>query len=225
MAHKKFKPQIMDKNPIEAIRDLATSAMEPVVSSAKNDFLKGAAGDILDQTLGWDRLLGTDIAERGKRQSGEMTPGQEINLKDSKRGDVPDHQEKKSHIEAGWDYTGEILHAERRISQAQNRELDVKIQEIVIELKKLAKSSKELEVTFREVAVEQRPVNPGKYHLNFFAWMLVTIRSARMRIEDSANWAQMFSGKKTKREYWSLFKKHGTSFGLSGERVVATQTG
>ncbi|MCL5019763.1 MAG: DUF5660 domain-containing protein [Patescibacteria group bacterium] len=225
MAHKKFKPQIMDKNPIEAVRDIAVSAMEPVVSSVKNDFLKGAAGDILDQTLGWDRLLGTDIAQRSKKQSGEMAPGQEINLKGLKSENMPKNEERRSRIEAGWDYSGEILHAEKRISQAQNRELDVKIQEIVIELKKLAQSSKQLEVTFRNVAVEQRPVNPGKYHLNFFEWMLVTIRSARMRIEDSANWAQMFSGKKTKREYWSLFKKHGTSFGLSSERVVATQTG
>ncbi|MCL6096574.1 MAG: DUF5660 domain-containing protein [Patescibacteria group bacterium] len=229
MAQRKFKSQAnIDQNPIEAVRDTFMSLGSSVKDSVKDDVVKGVVGDILEQTLSWDKMLGTDVAERGKGEtSGDLVQGQEISL-NKKRSDQKTekpHEERKPHIEAGWDYAGEIIRSEQRFAQAENRELSAKVSEIIIELKKLAKSSKELEVTFREITVEQKPVNPGKYHLNFFTWMLATIRSARMRVEDSKNWASLFASKKTKREYWGLFKKHGTSFGLSGERVVATQTG
>ena len=221
MAQRKFKPQInIDQNPIEAVRDIGTSIMD----SAKNDLAKGLMTDL------WDQMLGTEIGSGNAAQktSGDLTEGQEISFsKQPKKAEQKAEQkpENKPRIEAAIDYTREIIHAERRINQVQNRELEAKVQEIIIELKKLTKSSKELEVTFRSFTVEEAPVKVGKYHLNFFEWMLSTIRSARMKIEDSGNWASLFASKKTKREYWSLFKKHGTSFGLSGERIVATQTG
>lgn len=213
MAQRKFKQQSnIDQNPIEAIRNIGVS----VVESAKNDLTKGLMTDL------WDQMLGTEIGGKNATQqaSGDLQEGQEISLKKHSK-----KEDKKPQIEAGWDYTGEVIHAERRISQTENRELNARVSEIITELKKLAKSSKELEITFREITVAQKPVNAGKYHVNFFEWMLSTIRSARMKIEDSKSWASLFASKKAKREYWSLFKKHGTSFGLSGERTVATQTG
>lgn len=213
MAQRKFKSQTnIDQNPIEAIRDIGAS----VVESAKNDLARGLVTDL------WDQMLGTEIGKENttRQTSGDLKEGQEITLK--KR---PKKEDKNPQVEAGWDYTGEILHAEKRISQTENRELSARVSEIMIELRKLTSSSKELEAVFREITVEQKPVNPGKYHLNFFEWMLSTIKSARMKIEDSKNWASLFASKKGKKEYWSLFKKHGTSFGLSGERTAATQTG
>jgi len=213
MTQRKFKPQAnIDDNPIEAIRNIGGA----VVESAKNDFAKGLVTDL------WDQMLGTEIGkgDTTHQTSGDLKEGQEITLKKQSK-----KEEKKPQIEAGWDYAGEIIHAEKRISQTENRELSTRVSEIMIEIKKLANSSRELEATFREITVEQKTVNPGKYHLNFFEWMLSTIRSARMKIEDSKNWASLFASKKGKKEYWSLYKKHGTSFGLSGERTVATQTG
>jgi hypothetical protein len=229
MAQRKFKTQTnIDQNPIESVRDSFMSLGSSIVGSVKNDLAKGMVGDVLEQTLSWDKMLGTDIAERGKiKTSGDLIQGQEISLnkkKSDQKAEKPP-EERKPHIEAGWDYTAEIIHAEKRISQMENRELSTRVSEIMIELKKLAHSSKELEITFRDITVEQSPVKAGKYHLNFFEWMLSTIRSARMKIEDSKNWASLFASKKGKKEYWSLFKKHGTSFGLSGERTPATQTG
>jgi len=220
MAKRKFKPQTnIDQNPIEAIRDIGSS----IVESAKNDFAKGLVTDL------WDQMLGTEVGKGNAthQTSGDLQEGQEISLNKKKSDQKAEksQEERKPYIEAGWDYTGEIIHAEKRISQTENRELSARVSEIMVEIKKLANSSKELEVTFREITVDQGPVNPGKYHLNFFTWMLATIRSARMRVEDSKNWASLFASKKGKKEYWSLFKQHGTSFGLSGERTPATQTG
>jgi len=226
MAQRKFKSQInIDQNPIEAVRDTFMSLGSSIKDSIKDDLGKGIVGDVLEQTLAWDKMLGTDVAERGNGEtSGDLIQGQEISLNKKKKAEKP-AQERRPRIEAGWDYTAEIIHAEKRISQTENKELNARVSEIMVELKKLAHSSKELEITFRDITVEQAPVKAGKYHLNFFEWMLSIIRSARMKIEDSANWASLFAAKKGKKEYWSLFKKHGTSFGLSGERTVATQTG
>ncbi len=219
MATHKFKSHSIDKNPIEAIRDLTASAVEPVVDNAVDELNKALMTDL------WDQMLGTEIGKRNEEKtSGQMAEGQEIALGKKKTAESP-KKEVKTHVEAALDYSSEIIHAERNVRQSENRQLNIKIEEILIELKKLTKSSKEMEVAFRDISIEDRPVSAGKYHLNFFEWVLSTIRTARLRVEDSANWANVFASKKGKKDYWSMFKKAGTSFGLSGERVVATQTG
>jgi hypothetical protein len=55
--------------------------------------------------------------------------------------------------------------------------------------------------------------------------MLTVIRSARQKVEDSQSWMGAVKGKGAKRDYWGMFKKHGTTFGQSGERSVATSVG
>ena len=117
------------------------------------------------------------------------------------------------------------MHSERRTSNETNRQLNTKIEELRIEIAKLAKSSTQLEVMVKDVSIERVGPNPGKYHLNFFEWVLATIQIARIRVEESTNWLSTVSSKSRKRDYWSSAKKHGTSFMLSGERVVAQQTG
>lgn len=154
--------------------------------------------------------------DSNQKTSGDLSEGQDI---------VFPKKEKRVDIEPGIDYFREIIHAETRISKKSEAQLETKIQEIIIELKKLSESSKELQLEFKDISVATLPVKPGKYHLNFFEWMLVTIQNARMRVEDSAAWVSVISGKKGKKDYWTLAKSHGTSFSLSGERVVAQQVG
>lgn len=157
-------------------------------------------------------------------KSGDLTEGQALDLTRTKtktRKEIPSHQD----IDPGFNYRREILHDERKIAQENTQILETKIQEIVIELKRLTKSSKMLEVEFREATVDQRIVNPGKYHVSFFEWLLTVVKTARIKVEDSGSWISMFTSKKEKRQYWAMFKKHGTTFGLSNERIVATQTG
>lgn len=109
------------------------------------------------------------------------------------------------------------IHGEQKI-------IKDRVQDIMNELKMLAKSSKTMEVIFKQVATEQMPVNPGQYHINFFEWLLVVIKNARRKIDEGASWLAMFSSKKSQKKYWNMAKKHGTTFSLSSERTVATQT-
>lgn len=206
----KKQKQFIDKNPVEAFKDLGAG----VVNSFKSDVGKGMVSNL------WDQLLGADQFSQ-KETSGVLTEGEELQL-----SRVEGQKETPQlNIEAGIDYRREVIHGETKITQENTQELEVKIQEIIIELKKLTASSKELQVQFKEIAVEQMPVEAGKYHLNFFEWVMSQIRKARMKVEDSSAWLAVFKSKKNQRQYWAMFKKHGTSFGLSNERVVATQTG
>lgn len=203
MSKKQHPRQTVDS--IEALKDLPLE----VKNSLVEEMGKGLITDL------WTQMLGTEDSHKKSAQSGELKPGEELNLK----------KEVSHKVEPAINYSRELLHGEKFIAAKDNHETKVRVQEILIELKKITKTSKELEVEFRDVAIESMPVNPGKFHLNFFEWVLSQLRRARMRIEDSAHWTNLMKSKKSQKKYWSLFKKHGTSFGLSSERVVATQTG
>ena len=170
----------------------------------------------------WDEILGlVDSSEKQKKQtSGDLSEGQVLNLKD-----LREKSQEKSHAEPGIDYSREIVHAGERVIIKEKREVEEQLREIAIELKKLTDSSSDLRAQFKDVAIEQHVVSPGKYHKSFFSWLLSLIRIARMRVEDSGAWLAAMQSKKKFREYGSMAKKHGTGFTLSNERTVATQVG
>lgn len=134
--------------------------------------------------------------------------------------------EKSSHVEAAMNHSRDVIKSSERASKGEVREIKQNIQEIKAELNKLLASSKVLEMEFAEVSMEQAPVDAGEYHKTFFDWMLLVIRQARHKVEDSGAWLNTVKGKgKGKDGYWGMSKKHGTSFSMSNERSVATQVG
>lgn len=137
------------------------------------------------------------------------------------------HAEKASHrqAEAAIDYHRDIVKSSERALKGETREIQQNIEQIKVELAKLVNSSQVLKMEFAEVSVEQSGKNVGEYHINFFEWMLAVIRAAREKVEDSGAWLGTVQGKGAKKGYWGMFKQHGTTFGLSGERAVATQVG
>lgn len=102
--------------------------------------------------------------------------------------------------------------------------LKEQIQAIQAELKALAASIKNLNTDVAR-AVTEVPVDPGIYHKNFFDRIRSTLRLLREQIDDSRTWMNLYSNRKQKKGYWGSYKKHGTSFGLSNERTLATQSG
>ncbi len=180
-----------------------------------------ASADLAKSTINldnWDEYLGlAERQEKQKKHAGDLHEGEELYLEDLKK--------ENERIEPGIDYSREIVHAGERVATLENRELETQLREIMAEIKKLSDSSKELQMQFKEVAIEQHVVKPGKYHKSFFTWMLSMIRTARMKVEDSGAWLAAMHSKKKSREYGAMSKKHGTTFSLSNERVVATQDG
>ncbi len=204
---KKQKPIKQSIDSIEAIKELP--------KDVKNTFFEQAGKDLLSDL--WSQMLGTKEIHQAKTRSGDLKPGEEISLKEEK---------KLLPVEPGIEYARTIIHAEKRTEVREQQETKARIQEILIEIKKLTSSSKELTIEFKDVEkLDTIPAGAGKYHTNFVEWVLSMIITARKRVESAVNWTQALKGKKNQKQYWSLFKKHGTSFGLSGERVVATQVG
>ena len=100
-----------------------------------------------------------------------------------------------------------------------------KLEAIRQELQALSKSIRGLQQEI-QTAVMEMPVEPGVYHLNFFEQLKTLLKGIRERVDDSRVWLSAWNANaKKKRGYWGMYKKHGTSFGLSNERTLATQAG
>jgi archaellum component FlaC len=216
------KAKYFDKNPIEAV---LRGAADDVITTVKDDILEESV------TSAWAQLLGgkskdsaENTAAHEMAMSGDLIEGQEIELI-KKQKQIEKQAERLANIEAGYDYKNEILHFEQRESQETQNQTSSHIQEILIEIKQLSKSVKELEVEVKDVAMDTVPVKAGKYHESFFDYILTILKNARIRVESSATWLQTLSGKKAKKGYWDNAKKHGTSYSLSADRVVAQQVG
>jgi len=102
--------------------------------------------------------------------------------------------------------------------------LKQQIESIRMELKALASSVKSLNSEMQRTIMET-PVDPGVYHKNFFERLRTILHLLREQIDDSRTWMSLYNGRKQKKGYWNSYKKHGTSFGLSNERTMATQAG
>lgn len=203
---KKKKIQYVDTNPIEALTSLA--------SGVADSFQKDLARDGLKETVREITTIEMDLKE-----------GEEMVLSSHSDHSQEKQEKPEPHKEAAIEYHREVKYTSERASSSVNNEIDAKLEQILMELDKLIDSSSELERRFEVLSVQDKPVEPGRYHLNFFEWILSVISSTREQIEDSSAWLSAAQSKKSKRSYWSMFKKHGTSFGMSNERMVSTQTG
>jgi archaellum component FlaC len=214
------KTKYFDKNPIEAaLRD----TVDNVVATVKDDILEESI------TSAWSQLLGgkskDSIESAGEMtMSGDLIEGQEIELA-KKQQQIEKEANRLANIEAGYDYKNEILHFEQKESQENQNQTSSRVQEILVEIKQLSKGIKELEIVVKDVSMDVVPVKAGKYHESFFDYLLTILRNAKIRVENSANWLQVLSGKKAKKGYWDNAKKHGTSYSLSADRVVSQQVG
>lgn len=208
---------------IEAINEFGGAVAQSV-----KDNLSGSWNDTWKQILGLSPSEGSSKKAAAIEHHTDPKTGEVVLFNRSKHKDTAQSLEKKARAEirAAIDYHGEIVKSRERSSQKETHELDQRVEQIMSELQRLVKSSRVLQLEFAEVSVEQNPVKAGEYHLNFLEWMLIVIKNAREKVEDSGAWLATVKGKNGKKGgYWDSFKKHGTSFGLSNERAVATQTG
>jgi len=115
--------------------------------------------------------------------------------------------------------------AERQEQIKTRQEIKRLVEEIKKEIVLLEKKQKMMITQAAKVTVQTLPEKPGVYHVRFFEWLLKILHDLRKKVSESATWLSVLKSKKRQRGYWKMYKKHGTSFGLSGERAVATQAG
>jgi hypothetical protein len=120
----------------------------------------------------------------------------------------------------------EAIHREERIVfSRQQHEVKAQIKALQVEIKSIAVESVGL-MEQADITAFQAVVNPGVYHKNFFERLISLIKLAKKNIAKSRTWMQMQNHRGKKRQgYWQGVKKSGTSFMLSGERTVSTQSG
>lgn len=118
-----------------------------------------------------------------------------------------------------------------REKDSTQRELEQQTQMVLDKLKQqatiLEKKQKALTGAIAKVKVEQMPRDKqGIYTLRFLEWLVGQVNGMLIKVDQGAAWLAEFSNKqKKKMGYWAKNKKHGTSFSLSNERTLATQTG
>lgn len=208
-----------------------TKQLNPLQHSLETlqDYASDGAKTVAKSTLEVASQTTDDFLE----MFGLRSPSESHENNDPKKGEVElynkSHEKKaESHARAHIEYHDDMRRLGEKHNKAETQQAIQKIQEALAEIQKLIKSSKELEVEFADFAVMQAPKEVGDYDLNFFDWLILTIQQARQKVDDSGAWLTAVKGKNGKKggnDYWSMFKKHGTSFGMSNERSTATSVG
>lgn len=112
----------------------------------------------------------------------------------------------------------------RAMLNADQLHIKQELEAVRTELKALSQAIKQFSAEV-DKAIHDEPIEPGIYHVNFYQRLRSLLLLLREQIDDSRSWLMVSSGRKKKKQYWGLYKKHGTKFGLSSERTMATQTG
>lgn len=197
LVKKKKIPIYSEENPLEAIRDIT----QGVAKGITTDLVGGVAKDTVNQIF-------------GIKKSGELKPNDAIQLEQLGQVEQPKAAIRPSLPEVPENY----------LVMAGQQEISRQIESLRQELKVLIESSNLLAKDI-EKAVMEMPVSPGIYHVNFFERLRSIIQLLRQQVEDSRTWLLMVTTKRTQKDYWCMYSKHGTTFGLSSERIIATAIG
>lgn len=200
---KKRVPSYANDNVLESLRGVGSS----VGKTLTKDVAGKIGSDILQSILGGS-----------SGQGGELKPNQAIDINAQKEALVEQKTAFRPRPEFKRSEYGQSLLREDEIKVRQQ------IEAVRKELQTLAASVKKLNQEIH-TAVTETPVAVGVYHLNFFEHLKTVLKSLREQVEDSRTWLSAFMTRKKKMGYWGMLKKHGTSFGMSNERAIATQAG
>lgn len=194
--------QQQKKQPILPVNDNVIESLRAVGTGVGKTVAKDVVGKIAMDAL-------TTIFSGAPRQ-GELRPNEAVQL--------GREQEQVPRAQARPEFVRPMPVRE------DERALKKQMEAVRQELKLLASSVKQLNFEVSK-AIQDIPVNPGIYHLNFMDRLRSVLRTLREGIEDSGTWLRLTTSRKQKKGFWGMYKKHGTKFGLSSERNVSTQAG
>lgn len=166
------------------------------------------------QTIGW-----------GQQLKGLFNPDSIFN---QSRGESNSFETDKSRSLEKRQQSSEVLIFSRIVKEEERKiyhETNVILQKLKEQVTILEKSNKGMVSEMAKIKVEQAPKKTGIYYIRFLEWLLVQVRQMRMKVDEGKAWLETFTRRKKKVGYWKMYKKHGTTFGLSQERSLSTQTG
>lgn len=174
--------------------------------------------------IDWGEWLGFKKSEPNKsKQAHHMQPGVAYNPKQQEAQEQ--HEEKAEapkQVETLINYSRDILHAGE--SKKEERESGQKVQMLIQELQRLAKSVQQIEKAMILQAIDpSAATKTGKYYESFFEWMLLVVQDARRKVEDSGAWLTAMKGKQKPGIHKVM--KTNMQVGMSGERSQANNAG
>lgn len=204
---KKVQAASEEREPIKAHPEGKSKKIsDEILRSLWQDLLLGSAKQATEQ------VVGVEVEE-----TMVMKAGQEISLKKKEKVEAL----KVSHHK---EYFRKIENSQEISMSREQQMMQRRVEEIMHELQRIASTSREMSTGLAQLVVATTPKEIGQYHITFYEWMLLVLRNAREKMEEGANWLAIFSNKKKQKSYWNMYKKHGTTFGLSQERTASNQT-
>jgi hypothetical protein len=195
------------QNVLETLKDLGGGTLNQT-----RDLLRGTAEDFFRELVG--------IRPASQKASGKIDAGESINLDEVLNGRGEEVKKLKQQIFLERKMTAE----ENRLKEEKIGKLKIELQVLASEIIKLAASSQEL-AKETEIAMIEAPANPGVYHLVFFEKVLEFIQSFRKKIENATFWLEGVNKRARKKNYWSMYKKKGSSFLLSPDHYLQRSAG
>lgn len=202
----KYAKLVRHQNVLEGLKDIGNSTSDTI----KKDVLRPQ--DFMEQILG--------KSYSPKNFSGEITPGEAIEMRDVFNG----KHEEEVKIKKQLSHERKLHEEEKMLIEKKTQELRVTLHALIEEIKVLVDNTTELTEEV-EIAVMQAPIEPGVYHVIFFEKLLEFIKSFRRKIEDASIWLHASNKRASKMNYWGRYKKHGGKFLLSADHYLQRSAG
>lgn len=195
------------KNVLESLKDIGGSG----VQSVKKDLFEKTSQEFLDQLLG---------RTREKKYSGEINPGESVELTEVFTGKLEENKKLKAQLSL----ERRLREEEKVLVEKKSNELRLQLHALMQEVFALAQTTQGLGEEV-EIASMQAPVNPGVYHVMFFEKLLSFLKSFREKIEESSLWLHGSNKRAEKKNYWAMYKKKGSSFLLAPDHYLQRSAG
>lgn len=197
-----------NKNVLETLTNLGSQAVDTIKNEAKL-----TSEEFFNQLLGQQKLM-------NEKRQGNLDQGGPVSMDRILTGDEAREQKLKKQI----NFEQRILQEERQETGKKLQELRMKLQVIQAEAVKMIHSTQKLTEEVK-LSVLQNPVGASEYQINFFESIINLIVSFRKKIDSTINWLQGSNSRAQKKNYWSMYKKKGASFLLSGESYSQRSAG
>lgn len=204
----KKQKQIRTKNVLESINEIGSQT----VKTATNE-MKLTSDEFFRQLLGQQEKL-------QKKRSGDLTPGRSIDVSEIMSGKV----EEKQKFDEQIFFERRLFTEEKQETQRKIQELRLRLQAVSTEAMKLASSTANLSQEVKST-IMQNPVNASEYQISFFENIIKLISNFRKKIDSAVIWMQGSCKRAEKKNFWTQYKKKGTSFLLSGESYSQRSAG